>query len=99
MLTGTGRKFLRGPRGTGFLWVRTTALERLDPFVAEIGSATWDGRQGFTWAPGARRFATWEHSYRNVLGLGAAVPHAPGPGPLRTCAPRWPTRENGRPHL
>jgi selenocysteine lyase/cysteine desulfurase len=76
MLTGTGRKFLRGPRGTGFLWVRTAALERLDPFVAEIGSATWDGHQGFTWAPGARRFATWEHSYANVLGLGAAVRQA-----------------------
>jgi selenocysteine lyase/cysteine desulfurase len=76
MLTGTGRKFLRGPRGTGFLWVRTTALDRLDPFVAEIGSATWDGRQGFTWAPGAGRFASWEHSYVNVLGLGAAVGQA-----------------------
>ena len=76
MLTGTGRKFLRGPRGTGFLWVRTAAVERLDPFVAEIGSATWDGRRGFNWAPGARRFGTWEHSYVNVLGLGAAVRQA-----------------------
>ncbi len=34
LLTGAGRKFLRGPRGTGFLWVRTAALDRLDPFVA-----------------------------------------------------------------
>jgi selenocysteine lyase/cysteine desulfurase len=76
MLTGTGRKFLRGPRGTGFLWVRTAALDRLDPFVAEIGSATWDGNQGFSWAPGAARFATWEHSYASVLGLGAAVQQA-----------------------
>jgi selenocysteine lyase/cysteine desulfurase len=76
LLTGTGRKFLRGPRGTGFLWVRTTALERLDPFVAEIEAATWDGHDGFTWAPGARRFASWEHSYVNVLGLGAAVRQA-----------------------
>src|SRR5215469_10546465 len=76
LLTGTGRKFLRGPRGTGFLWVRETALDRLDPFVAEIGSAAWDGQHGFTWAPGARRFATWEHSYINVLGLGAAVRQA-----------------------
>ena len=42
LLTGTGRKFLRGPRGTGFLWLRTAALEKLDPFVAEIGSATWE---------------------------------------------------------
>jgi selenocysteine lyase/cysteine desulfurase len=76
LLTGTGRKFLRGPRGTAFLWLRTAALDRLDPFVAEIGSATWDGNQGFSWAPGAARFATWEHSYANVLGLGAAVRQA-----------------------
>jgi selenocysteine lyase/cysteine desulfurase len=76
LLTGTGRKFLRGPRGTGFLWVRDTALERLDPFVAEIGSATWDGGRGFSWADGARRFGTWEHSYVNIIGLGAAVQQA-----------------------
>jgi selenocysteine lyase/cysteine desulfurase len=76
LLTGTGRKFLRGPRGTGFLWVRESALDRLDPFVVEIESATWDGRRGFRWAPGARRFATWENSYVNVLGLGAAVEQA-----------------------
>jgi selenocysteine lyase/cysteine desulfurase len=76
LLTGTGRKFLRGPRGTGFLWVRTAELDRLDPFVAEIGSATWDGHLSFTWVCGARRFATWEHSYINVLGLGAAVRQA-----------------------
>jgi selenocysteine lyase/cysteine desulfurase len=56
--------------------VRTAALDRLDPFVAEIGSATWDGNQGFSWAPGAARFATWEHSYAGVLGLGAAVQQA-----------------------
>jgi selenocysteine lyase/cysteine desulfurase len=73
LLTGTGRKFLRGPRGTGFLWVGDRALDRLDPFVVEIASATWNGDRGFTWAEGARRFETWEYSYVNVLGLGAAV--------------------------
>ena len=76
LLTGTGRKFLRGPRGTGFLWVRTAVLDRLDPFVTEIGSATWDGNRGFTWADGARRFGSWEKSYVNILGLGAAVRQA-----------------------
>ena len=76
MLTATGRKFLRGPRGTGFLWVRSEALDFLDPFVAEIKSATWDGRRGFTWQPGARRFETWEASYANILGLDAAVRQA-----------------------
>jgi selenocysteine lyase/cysteine desulfurase len=76
LLTGTGRKFLRGPRGTGFLWVRGSALDRLDPYVAEIRSATWDGGRGFTWVDGAQRFETWENSYLNVLGLGAAVRQA-----------------------
>jgi selenocysteine lyase/cysteine desulfurase len=76
LLTGTGRKFLRGPRGTGFLWVGERALARLDPFVVEIQSATWDGVRGFNWAPGARRFETWENSYVNLLGLGSAVRQA-----------------------
>ena len=73
LLTGTGRKFLRGPRGTGFLWAGPRALARLEPFVAEIGSAEWTGGRDFAWAEGARRFETWEYSYVNVLGLGAAV--------------------------
>jgi selenocysteine lyase/cysteine desulfurase len=76
LLTGTGRKFLRGPRGTGFLWVRRTVLDRLDPAVAEIRSANWTGGRGFTWVDGARRFESWENSYVNVLGLGAAVRQA-----------------------
>jgi selenocysteine lyase/cysteine desulfurase len=76
LLSATGRKFLRGPRGTGFLWVRSTALERLEPYVAEIRSATWDGGRGFTWVDGARRFESWENSYVNLLGLGAAVRQA-----------------------
>ncbi|MGO4859462.1 aminotransferase class V-fold PLP-dependent enzyme [Arthrobacter sp. 2MCAF14] len=76
MLTATGRKFLRGPRGIGFLWVRTSALEHLEPFVAEIASATWNGDRGFEWQPGATRFETWEYSYSNILGLSAAVRQA-----------------------
>jgi selenocysteine lyase/cysteine desulfurase len=76
MLTGTGRKFLRGPRGTGFLWVGERALERLEPYVAEVRSARWLGGDEFAWAHGARRFETWESSYVNVLGLGAAVEQA-----------------------
>ena len=73
MLSATGRKFLRGPRGTGFLWVRTALLDRLEPHVVEIGAADPDGARRFTWKAGAARFATWEHSYLNVLGLGAAL--------------------------
>ncbi|MFF7649915.1 aminotransferase class V-fold PLP-dependent enzyme [Streptomyces sp. NPDC007983] len=76
MLTTTGRKFLRGPRGTGFLWVRPEALDYLEPHVSEVGAATWDGKRGFTWHDGARRFETWEVGYANVLGLSAAVQQA-----------------------
>jgi selenocysteine lyase/cysteine desulfurase len=76
LLCGTGRKFLRGPRGTGFLWVREAMLDRLDPHVAEIHSATWDGGRGFTWVPGARRFETWESGFVNTVGLAVAVRQA-----------------------
>ncbi|HEY6745764.1 MAG TPA: aminotransferase class V-fold PLP-dependent enzyme [Mycobacteriales bacterium] len=76
LFSGTGRKFLRGPRGTGFLYVRSDALDRLEPPVVEIGSATWDGQRGFTWQPGARRFETWERSAIAIVGFGAAVEQA-----------------------
>jgi selenocysteine lyase/cysteine desulfurase len=76
LLTATGRKFLRGPRGSGFLWAGPRALARLEPFVVEIRSAYWDGGPGFVWADGARRFESWENSYLNVVGLGAAVRQA-----------------------
>ncbi len=81
MLTATGRKFLRGPRGIGFLWVRPETLERLDPFVTEIAAATWDGARGFIWHDGARRLETWEKNYAAVLGLGSAVRQALDLGP------------------
>ncbi|MGW7427655.1 aminotransferase class V-fold PLP-dependent enzyme [Streptomyces sp. NPDC054813] len=76
MLTATGRKFLRGPRGSGFLWVCAEVLEHLEPHVNEIAASTWDGQRGFTWHDGARRFETWEVSYSNVLGMSAAVEQA-----------------------
>jgi selenocysteine lyase/cysteine desulfurase len=75
-VTGTGRKFLRGPRGIGFLWVRSESLDLLDPFVNEIEASTWDGARGYRWHDGAHRLETWERSYSNVLGLGAAVDQA-----------------------
>lgn len=76
MLSGTGRKFLRGPRGTGFLYVRHEVLDRLEPVFIEHQSATWESRDRFLWRNDARRFETWEKSYANVIGLAAAVDHA-----------------------
>lgn len=70
------RKFLRGPRGTGFLYVRSSALERLEPAFIDIHAAQWTGRDTFTWRPDARRFEQSEFNVADRLGMGAAVDHA-----------------------
>src|SRR5512132_4382739 len=75
-LAATGRKYLRGPRGTGFLYVARERLPALEPAVVEIGSATWTAIDDYTLAPGAKRFETWEVSYALQLGLGRAIDYA-----------------------
>jgi len=75
-LSTTGRKFLRGPRGSGFLYVRRDRLEQLDPATPEVGSAAWVGRDRYEHKPGARRFETWEASHAVQLGLGTAIDYA-----------------------
>ena len=76
MLSTTGRKFLRAPRGTGFLYVRKAVLDRLQPPFAEQRGTIWETRRSFRWRDDALRFETWEKSYANVAGLAAAVDHA-----------------------
>jgi selenocysteine lyase/cysteine desulfurase len=75
-LTTTGRKFLRGPRGTGFLYARRGSLERVEPPVLDVRSAEWVERDRYLVAPGARRFETWEASHALRLGLGTALQYA-----------------------
>jgi len=75
-LSTTGRKFLRAPRGTGFLYVRADRLEAIEPPVVEVGSAAWTSRDGYTYKPGARRFETWEAAHALRLGLGRAIDDA-----------------------
>lgn len=79
-LTTTGRKFLRGPRGTGFLYARRSSLERVEPPVLDTRSAEWVERDRYLVAPNARRFETWEASYALQLGLGVAFRYALGWG-------------------
>src|SRR3984893_10871164 len=67
LLTGTGRKFLRGPRGTGFRWGVHAAVEPRDRFVPELRSPPGAGGRGSPWADGPRRFETWENSYVNII--------------------------------
>ena len=76
MLSATGRKFLRGPRGTGFLYVRRTQLQQLEPPMIDHFAAPWVSRDEYRLRDDARRFETWENNYAARLGLGAAVDYA-----------------------
>jgi selenocysteine lyase/cysteine desulfurase len=76
-LGGTARKFLRGPRGLGFLYVSDGALARGDfPLGLDMRGAELRGEDGFELAGGARRFENWEFPYALVLGLGEAARYA-----------------------
>lgn len=72
-LSGTGRKWLRAPRGTGFLYVRPELIPTLEPTVLDSHSAAWTGPASYEVAADATRFELWECSVADRLGLGAAV--------------------------
>ena len=76
MLAATGRKFLRGPRGTGFLYVRRSLLEQLEPPMLDHFAAPWVAPDRYRLRDDARRFETWENNYVARLGLGTAVDYA-----------------------
>jgi selenocysteine lyase/cysteine desulfurase len=79
--SGTARKFLRGPRGIGFLYVSDRALQRGDfPLYVDMRGADWVSADDFAPAPDARRFENWEFAYSLVLGLGEAARYAIGVG-------------------
>jgi selenocysteine lyase/cysteine desulfurase len=75
-LSATGRKFLRAPRGTGFLFVRQDLLEDAEPPFVDMHGATWVERERYQLRPDARRYETWEFNYAAVLGMGVAIDEA-----------------------
>jgi cysteine desulfurase/selenocysteine lyase len=80
VLAASGRKFLRGPRGTGFLYVRPELLPRLRPVQVDLHSAAWVAPERYEVRDDVRRFELFEANIAARIGLGVAVDHALGWG-------------------
>ena len=76
ILTATSRKYLRGPRGAGFLYVSNRVVESLHPAMIDLRGAQWTELDQYQLQPDARRFENWENNYAALLGMGSAIDYA-----------------------
>ena len=72
-LCGSGRKYLRGPRGTGFLYTKSTALKALEPVFLDLHSASWTNAGSYEFVRDAKMFECWERNMAAMIGLATAV--------------------------
>ena len=75
-LSMTGRKYLRGPRGTGFLYARSATTAGIEPIFLDNHAAKWTGDNEYTLRGDARRFENWERYFAGVIGLKVATDQA-----------------------